>query len=73
MINDSWSLYASELKASLWGDFSPEDTEMFYDKYSPVTRDVVDGWNALEWQLLITGGWKSSTRNCYAVMQTTKR
>lgn len=31
-------------KEALWGEPEPE-MEMFYDKFSPVTGEVVEGWN----------------------------
>jgi hypothetical protein len=47
-LNQSWTAYASELKASLW-DLFPEDQELFYDKFSSVTGDVVDDWSFAKW------------------------
>jgi hypothetical protein len=65
-IDETWKAYASEIKASVW-DLSPEAIDLFHDKFSPITGEVVPGWNAHEWQLGITGGVMLSTRGCHTV------
>jgi hypothetical protein len=64
--DDEWSAYASELKRELWGD-SPEELDPYYDKFSPVTGDVIDGWSMREWTLAVAGGVKFGTRDCTTV------
>jgi len=64
--DDSFEAYAAELKRELWGS-SPEELDPYYDKYSPVTGDVVDGWSMAEWTLGVTDGVKFGTRECVTV------
>lgn len=66
-LNQSWASYASDLKASLW-DLPSEDQELFYDKFSPVTGDVVADWSFARWTLDRLAGIKPfPTKACNTV------
>jgi hypothetical protein len=66
-LDQCWTSYASDLKASHWDLFS-EDQELFYDKFSPITGDVVDDWSFARWTLDRVAGIKPfGTQNCITV------
>lgn len=54
---------------ALWGELEPE-MEMFYDKFSPVTGEVVEGWNFDKFTLDRMAGCRhTSTINAHTTMR----
>lgn len=68
-MNDDWTNAVRAIKHSVWGEpYEPEFGEMYFDKFSPVTGEVVAGWNSSKYAEMRVAGWrKTSTKGAHSV------
>lgn len=66
---DDWTTTVQAVKHAVWGSPCEPEPEMYYDKFSPVTGDVVGGWDHVKWtqEVRMAGVPKTSTRYCHSV------